>query len=501
MLPTCLDETCGPSVPSPSLHSTHNDDDDPRSSSTCLSVVALAESSSRDRVRPDALERSSSVSRRRDEDEDDVEARERYTTNGFTTIGGDRRDDRENDAEEASGAIELVATNGRRRRARRREEDPREDDDDGAACVTKGDDEDSRTRAALYACCLRTGSVGEEEDDDVRPLCCGDVPRDEVSDLESGTTRRTGRRGRGRYFRQSELSGSTSNAWLSRMVRSKGSSTEFVLSGYRPSEMSWRSCSASVFSIHNETINIWTHACGAIAWAFAMDAATAMLRERARNLSEQTMYVTKACYLMCLAMPVASSLFHTYNCMGERAYRTLLRLDILGIHTLMFARTMTEAYLVYFCEPTTWITFMILAAVIGGGLAAHGAWNLSQWPFVPQLALAHVPLISFLGAGERAGDAFRDDVVVDVDATAVSFDPRERAYVELSLYGSLVGVVAFGLYRSRFPERLWPGRFDIVGSSHQWWHVFTWIGPSLVLAGMLELTMHRHQRGACVSAA
>ena len=38
----------------------------------------------------------------------------------------------------------------------------------------------------------------------------------------------------------------------------KGSSCEFVLSGYR-STKSWWECTNSVFRIHNETINIWTH--------------------------------------------------------------------------------------------------------------------------------------------------------------------------------------------------------------------------------------------------
>jgi adiponectin receptor len=31
------------------------------------------------------------------------------------------------------------------------------------------------------------------------------------------------------------------------------------------------------------------------------------------------------------------------------------------------------------------------------------------------------------------------------------------------------GVVVYVL---RWPERRWPGRFDIVGQSHQLWHVF-----------------------------
>ena len=33
--------------------------------------------------------------------------------------------------------------------------------------------------------------------------------------------------------------------------------------------------------------------------------------------------------------------------------------------------------------------------------------------------------------------------------------------------------VGFFFYASLVPESLFPGRFDIVGHSHQWWHVFS----------------------------
>ncbi|KAF1756548.1 hypothetical protein GCK72_013001 [Caenorhabditis remanei] len=31
---------------------------------------------------------------------------------------------------------------------------------------------------------------------------------------------------------------------------------------------------------------------------------------------------------------------------------------------------------------------------------------------------------------------------------------------------------AFMFYVTMVPERLWPGKFDVVGCSHQWWHIF-----------------------------
>lgn len=307
-----------------------------------------------------------------------------------------------------------------------------------------------------------------------------------------------------------------------------GSSVEFVFTGYRPSSMSVMSCTTSIFAIHNETVNIWTHTIGAAVWMFTMDATLSLLKTKG-HASEQTLAITRLCHIMCIAMPVASSVFHTYNCIGETAYTFLLRTDIVGIHSLMFARTMMEAYLVFYCEPTRWLNFMMIAILLGSGLAIYGGVTMTQWPFIPQLMLAHVPLISFLIASSSLSE---NDVVLDgallgggddvvlvgggdavVHAPAITFtaashnsvfdvgDRRANAYVQMSLCGSLVGVIAFALYRSRFPECMWPGRFDLIGSSHQWWHVFTWVGPSLVLMGMLEFTLYRHDEsgiGGCV---
>ncbi|KAG9398684.1 Adiponectin receptor protein 2 [Aphanomyces cochlioides] len=75
------------------------------------------------------------------------------------------------------------------------------------------------------------------------------------------------------------------------------------------------------------------------------------------------------------------------------------------------------------------------------------------------------------------------------------------SWLALSVYmmlGPLLSSLPFNLpdvvfYASRFPERISPGRFDIWGSSHQWWH------QCVVIAGILyyQQTLQLHAwRGA-----
>ena len=47
--------------------------------------------------------------------------------------------------------------------------------------------------------------------------------------------------------------------------------------------------------------------------------------------------------------------------------------------------------------------------------------------------------------------------------------------------------VGWLLLVSRFPERLSPGLFDIVGHSHQWWHLFVFLAGRTWLLALLDL--------------
>ena len=67
-------------------------------------------------------------------------------------------------------------------------------------------------------------------------------------------------------------------------------------------------------------------------------------------------------------------------------------------------------------------------------------------------------------------------------------DPRRKAFLRsvAGMWG-LFGA-GFAWYLSYFPERVWPdGRFDVWGSSHQWWHGFVVAGCWWWYKRMLEL--------------
>jgi adiponectin receptor len=57
-------------------------------------------------------------------------------------------------------------------------------------------------------------------------------------------------------------------------------------------------------------------------------------------------------------------------------------------------------------------------------------------------------------------------------------------------------ILGAGIYAARVPERLMPGRFDIVGSSHQIFHVLVVCAATAHLTGLLKAFDYRHSGAA-----
>ena len=57
-------------------------------------------------------------------------------------------------------------------------------------------------------------------------------------------------------------------------------------------------------------------------------------------------------------------------------------------------------------------------------------------------------------------------------------------YKLLATFGSYM--VGFIFYATQFPEKRWPGRFDLLGHSHQIWHIFVFTGAFLYYIAVCE---------------
>ncbi|TVU50055.1 hypothetical protein EJB05_01410 [Eragrostis curvula] len=176
--------------------------------------------------------------------------------------------------------------------------------------------------------------------------------------------------------------------------------------------------------------------------------------------------------MVCL---LTSSACHLLLCHSERAAYLTLRLDYAGIAALIVASFYPLAYYTFLCAPATQRLYMSLITALGAAAAAFSLVPAFQAPALRPLRAA---LFSAMGASG----------VVPIAHKLVVYGGTAPGAVASAWYEALMGAM-YGLgaavYAARVPERWAPGRFDLVGHSHQLFHVFVVAGAyAHYLAGL-----------------
>lgn len=136
---------------------------------------------------------------------------------------------------------------------------------------------------------------------------------------------------------------------------------EHIKLGYRP-QLTPLKALASAFSIHNETLNIWTHAIAAIAFLYFY-------------FQDETS-AAMCVFLICATTLFATSTFyHTFLCVSKMAHDTWRKLDFTCIGILMFS--MFLPFCTFTFSPSVAYAYISAAFVISA--AAIGVAYLPQF--------------------------------------------------------------------------------------------------------------------------
>ena len=248
----------------------------------------------------------------------------------------------------------------------------------------------------------------------------------------------------------------------------------FVRSGYRIDYTAWE-CALSVFAWHNETLNIWSHLAGLVAWMFMLWRATHSATFGAADEATRALLVLS--YVLCLTMPLMSTLYHVFGTShpkGGGCGTFCFRMDLTGIVLLWFARVAFEGWLVMWCDSDRFFHFFLGSLVLFAAAVPPVLLRGKLWPLAGLFLVAHAPLAYLL--------AVRTDWLLHPTGGAAV-----RRHAAMSMGGTLCAFLGGFFYFWKVPERFAPGRFDHFLQSHQIWHVFVWLGPTLILLGMETL--------------
>lgn len=239
----------------------------------------------------------------------------------------------------------------------------------------------------------------------------------------------------------------------------------FIRSSYR-AYYTTRMTLRSLLGWHNETINIWTHLIGFV--AFVVLTLVLFTTTLGTLVSVQSMSLTRFTYaffcfgsILCM---LNSALYHLFT--GHRKLKVFVlmgRLDFLGITFLIVASFIPPLYVMYHCNTGFRAVYIMLICTLGFA-GTVGPWTqafhdlvwLRTTVYLGMAVSGVVPSLHclFLYPMSHMSNSFFTSQVYGI-------------ILMFALYGA---GVAF--YVLQLPESVFPGHFDTFLSSHQLWHFF-----------------------------
>eukprot|EP00048_Salpingoeca_helianthica_P018145 m.240971 g.240971 ORF g.240971 m.240971 type:complete len:287 (-) comp23835_c0_seq1:16-876(-) len=238
----------------------------------------------------------------------------------------------------------------------------------------------------------------------------------------------------------------------------------YIHTGYRRQVSSHREIAKGVCVLSNEFVNVWSHLVGfAIALGLFINDLTVVFNEQLFSTSHLVFMIYLVTIQVCM---LCSAGFHLFGVHSQTAYRRWLQLDYAGISVGIMGCYVPGIYFGFACHQTLAKVYLSAVAALFMGsiyMQLHPDFSSHHWKLRRMLTFAAVLLFGIIPVAHFASMRTHDDTQLSF------FLPR------VALSYILIGI-GFFFYTSRFPESCQPGRYDIIGASHQWWHLFSLFG-------------------------
>ncbi|KFV20103.1 Adiponectin receptor protein 1, partial [Tauraco erythrolophus] len=154
---------------------------------------------------------------------------------------------------------------------------------------------------------------------------------------------------------------------------------DYLLHGHRPPMPSFRACFRSIFRIHTETGNIWTHLLGFV--LFLCLGILTMLRPNMYFMAPLQEKVVFGMFFLGAVLCLSFSwLFHTVYCHSEKVSRTFSKLDYSGIALLIMGSFVPWLYYSFYCSPQPRLIYLSIVCVLGISAIIVAQWDRFATP-------------------------------------------------------------------------------------------------------------------------
>ncbi|XP_017537416.1 adiponectin receptor protein 1a isoform X3 [Pygocentrus nattereri] len=223
---------------------------------------------------------------------------------------------------------------------------------------------------------------------------------------------------------------------------------DYLLHGHRPPMPSFRACFGSIFRIHTETGNIWTHLLGLI--LFLCLGTLTMLRPNMYFMAPLQEKVVFGMFFLGAVLCLSFSwLFHTVYCHSEKVSRTFSKLDYSGIALLIMGSFVPWLYYSFYCSPQPRLIYLTIVCVLGIAAIIVAQWDRFSTP-------RHRPTRAgvFMGLGLSGIVPTMHFTIEEGFIKATTVGQMGWFYLMGAMY-----ITGAGLYAARIPERYFPVSF------------------------------------------
>lgn len=348
---------------------------------------------------------------------------------------------------------------------------------------------------------IKTSRVGEEDEDD-EPTCsgpCGNKWREHHFEFEldvSALQERAAERAE-KFAEQAKEVAEQAGRYAGKVKQAAWrvlphnvlpnwlKDNEFLQDYHRPPMPSFKSCFRSIFRIHTETGNIWTHLIGFILFIVLM--VYFLVNSIIDQDPWQHIAVYMAFFLGAISCLFCSFFFHTCSCHSVEVSNVLSKLDYSGITFLIVGSFVPWLYFGFYCEliaRTVYSAFIVILGIVCLIVAMKDTFATPEYRpcraalFVSLGLSAVIPAIHY--------------IVTNSLLQAIEGGAFGWMLLMASLY--IGGAM---LYAFRIPERFFPGKCDVWFQSHQFFHVMVVAAAMVHFHGLNTMAAYREEVGEC----
>jgi len=262
---------------------------------------------------------------------------------------------------------------------------------------------------------------------------------------------------------------------------------DFLLKGHRPPLPSVKECFKSIFRVHTETGNIWTHLVGAVAF---IAIAVYFLTRPNVEVQAQEKLVFGTFFSGAIICLVCSTLFHIFYCHSPSVSKLFNKIDYCGISVLTMGSFVPWLYYAFYCEALPKVVYLILIGILGSACIVVSLWDKFS---EPEFRIIRASM--FIGLGLSGVLP-----AMHYMATFGSYKAFNVGALGWLILMAVLYITGACLYAARIPERFFPGKFDIWFQSHQLFHVFVVAAAYVHYHGITKLASYRLTIGDCLTA-